>query len=69
MRAQAFFLASRAEWHRHIKMVRLKEVIHCLASNTIDVDSSVECNSYGLTMWEVKTKFTVGTLGPIRSGG
>ena len=26
---------------------------------------SVECNSYGLTMWEVKTKYIVGTLGPI----
>ena len=31
--------------------------------------SYVECNSYGLTMWEVKTKYTVGTLGPIGSGG
>ena len=29
----------------------------------------VECNSYGLTMWEVKTKYTVRTLGPIGSGG
>ena len=29
----------------------------------------VECNSYGLTMWEVKTKYTVGTLGLIGSGG
>ena len=29
----------------------------------------VECNSYGLTMWEVKTKYTVGRLGPIGSGG
>ena len=31
--------------------------------------SSVECNSCGLTMWEVKTKYTVRTLGPIGSGG
>ena len=29
----------------------------------------VECNSYGLTMWEVKTKYTIETLGPIGSGG
>ena len=32
-------------------------------------EDTVECNSYGLTMWEVKTKYTVGTLGPIGSGG
>ena len=45
-----------------------KEIIDSITGR-LEPPPHVECNSYGLTMWEVKTKYTVRTLGPIGSGG
>ena len=41
-------------------------IIEC---GNLKVVELVEYNSYGLTMWEIKTKYTIRTLGPIGSGG